>query len=354
MGSPTLSSFGGISYRNLSKEESSPLISSRRDAMTCAREYSCDWSDAYDFQLALRGICQVTPGTVTASSIFQRTTPHNFMWGKSRYPFVCQDIAQIKPSGLLHTRTGTTDPRDVTKASTGQFTTSELDADETLIVPADKAHFQVDYAAVRYPLAEDDETNEPVLAADQTATSLTYNEWDRYCDWTMEWGVETLTAPIGAYSYVDYNQPINSYVQFQAQVATLTCKVWGLPTIPMGAQEYPGTVNHKAFTVFFNQETTFRTFAAETLLFQPPAVEYGYMPDLSVSFNLTYRFVYRPQKHNFFFYYPGRGTGSGSGSGGLRWSWKRIALDISNPTADGSAPFSLRNFGYLWSPQNTP
>lgn len=341
MADPTLSTLAGIDYRNLSKEESSPLISSRRDAITCQRLYSCDWIDAFDFQMALRGIT-TTDATITTSSVFKRTTPHNFLWSAARYPFVCQDVQQIKPAGLY-------------KTATGSFDLTELNNDETLIVPADKAHFNVDYAAVRYPLAEDDETNEPVAAADGTATSLPFNEWDRYCDWTMEWGVETLTAPIGAYKYVDYNQPLNSYIQFQQQVATVTCKVYGLPTIPAGAQEYTGTVNHKAFTVFFNQDSVQKTFAAETLLFQPPAVEYGFFPDLSVAFNLTYRFIYRPQKHNFFFYYPAHNSGSGSGGGdGLRWSWKRIALDISNPTADGSAPFSLRNFGYLWSPQNTP
>ena len=87
-----------------------------------------------------------------------------------------------------------------------------------MIVPCDKAHLTVEYEAKRYPLAADDETNEPVAAADGTATALPYNEWDRYCEWTMEWGVETLTAPIGAYKYVSYDLPINNYVQFQSRL----------------------------------------------------------------------------------------------------------------------------------------
>jgi len=342
MADAVLSNFAGINYRNLSKEESSPLISSRRDAMTCSRIYSCDWLNAFDFNFALRGKCTVD-GT-GASAKFSRQTPDNFIWDKSLFPFVCMDVQQIKPAGLL-------------KDAAGAVDTSELDENEGLIVPADKAHFQVDYAAVRYPLAEDDETNEPIAAADETATSLTYNEWDRYCEWTREWGVETLTAPIGSYKYVDFNLPINSYVQFQQQVATITCKVYGLPQLPPAIDAFSGCVNHKPFRIFLDQDTTFFTAAAETLLFQPPAIEFGYNPDLSVCYNLIYRFIYRPQKHNFFFYYPGSSSGSGSGSGagaGLRWSWRRIALDTTNPTADGSAPFSLRNFGYLWSPQTPP
>lgn len=333
-----LSNFAGIDYRNLSKEEASPLISLRRDGASCSRLYSCDWIDAFDFALALRGKCTNNNESGT-SARFLRQTPDNFLWGDSVYPFVCRDITQIKPSGLLKT------------PSTGAFDRSELEEDENLIVPADKAHFQVDYEAVRYPLAEDDETNEAVAAGEQTETSLTYNEWDRYCEWTREWGVETLTAPIGSYKYVDYGTPINSYIQFQQQVATITCKVYGLPSIPPACDAFAGCVNHKSFRVFLDQDTTFFDFPAETLLFQPPAIEFGMNADLTVCYNLIYRFIYRPQKHNFFFYYPPNTSGSGSGGAGLRWSWKRIALDTTDPTADGSAPFSLRNFGYLWSPQ---
>lgn len=343
MPDPTLSNFAGIDYRNLSKEESSPLLSLRRDAATCSRLYSCAWIDAFDFAVALRGKCTIDDLPISTISRYNRQAPDYFTWGNSLQPFVCMDIQQLKPSGLRTT-------------SSGAFDTSELDTMPELIVPADKAHFQVDYAAVRFPLAEDDETNEAIAAGDQTATSLTYNEWDRYCDWTREWGVETLTAPIGAYKYVNYNQPINSYIQFQQQVATITCKVYGLPQIPPAVDAYAGCVNHKSMRIFLDQDTTFFTAAAETLLFQPPAIEFCYNADLSVCYNLIYRFIYRPQKHNFFFYYPGNtGSGSGSGSGaGLRWSWQRIALDTTNPTADGSAPFSLRNFGYLWSPQTPP
>lgn len=333
-----LSNFAGIDYRNLSKEESSPLISLRRDGASCSRLYSCDWIDAFDFTVALRGKCTVDTESGLLA-VFSRQTPHNFLWGDSVYPFVCRDITQIKPSGLLKT------------PSTGAVDESELDADENLIVPADKAHFQVDYEAVRYPLAEDDDTNEPIGAGDRTSLSCEYNEWDRYCEWTREWGVETLTAPIGSYKYVDSGTAINSYIQFQQQVATITCKVYGLPLIPPACNEFPGTVNHEIFRIFLDQETNYFDFPAETLLFQPPAIEFGMNPDLTTCYNLIYRFIYRPQGHNYFFYYPSNTSGSGSGGAGLRWSWKRIALDRTNPTADGSAPFSLRNFGYLWSPQ---
>ena len=335
----SLPTFNGIEYRNLIKEFASPIISSRPDGVSCTRLYSVNWIDAYDFVLALRGICKVE-GT-GAAAYFSRTPPDNFLWGGSLYPFVCTSVTQIKPEGLR-------------KDAAGDLDTSELDADPGLIVPCDKAHLTVEYEAKRYPLAADDETNEPVAAADGTATSLPYNEWDRYCEWTMEWGVETLTAPIGAYKYVSYDLPINNYVQFQSQIATITCRVYGLPIMPPGAFAYPGTVNHKAFTFFLDQEQTFFTCAAETLLMQPAGVEFGVNADMSISYNMIYRFIFRPQKHNFFFYYPGSGsTGSGSGSGN-RWSWQRIALDIANPTTDGSAPFSLRNFGYFWSPQTTP
>ena len=99
--------------------------------------------------------------------------------------------------------------------------------------------------------------------------------------------------------------------------------------MPPGAFKYPGTVNHKAFTFFLDQESTYFTCEAETLLMQPAGVEFGVNADMSISYNMIYRFIYRPQKHNFFFYYPGSGsTGSGSGSG-ARWSWQRIALDIA-------------------------
>lgn len=338
--SVTLSNFAGIDYRNLSKEEASPLISLRQDGASCSRKYSCDWSDAYDFAYALRGKCTVS-GTGT-SAIFSRQHPDMFYWANAQYPFLCWDINQIKPSGLLKT------------SATGAFDLTELQANDRLIVPADKAHFEVDYKAVRWYPADDDEVNEPIAAADLTATSLTYNEWDRYCEWTREWGVETLTAPIGSYKYVETGGIINSYIQFQQQVATITCKVYGLPSIPPACDTYAGTVNHKAFRIFLDQDTTYFTAAAETLLFQPPAIEFGMNPDLTVSYNLIYRFIYRPQKHNFFFYYPSNASGSGSGGAGLRWSWKRIALDTTDPTADGSAPFNLRNFGYLWSPQTPP
>lgn len=302
--------------------------------------YSVNWEDAYDFQLALRGLCKVE-GT-GASAYFSRTTPDNFLWGGSLYPLVCTSVPSIKPNGI----------RKVPATGAPYFPTN--DWDEADVGPWDKAHITAEYEAKRFPLAEDDETNEPVLAADNTSTSLPFNEWDRYCEWTMEWGVETLTAPIGSYKYVDFDLPLNNYVQFQTQIATITCRVFGLPIMPPGAFKYPGTVNHKAFTFFLDQDQTYFTCDPETLLMQPAGIEFGVQADLSISYNMIYRFIYRPQKHNFFFYYPGTGGGSGSGSGSNRWSWRRIALDIANPTADGSAPFSLRNFGYLWSPQTTP
>lgn len=352
--SVTLSNLAGISYRNLSKDESSPLISLRRDGANCSRLYSCDWIDAFAFAGALKGKCSIDYTDVPAGA-YSRQTPHFFLWSDSVFPFVCQDITQIKPAGLL---------KDI--AGNGQFDRSELENDANLLVPADKAHFSVEYAAVRYPLGEDDETNEPIASAnggdgpvdipgqegDGSGQSLPFNEWDRYCEWTREWGVETLTAPIGSYKYVATGTPINSYIQFQQQVATITCKVYGLPSIPPACDSYAGCVNHREFTIFLDQDTTSFTFPAETLLFQPPAIEFGMNADLTVCYNLIYRFIYRPQGHNFFFYYPAASSGSGSGSGGgLRWSWKRIALDTTNPIADGSAPFKLKNFGYLWSPQ---
>ena len=136
MADAVLSNFAGIDYRNLSKEESSPLISSRRDAITCSRMYSCDWLNAFDFAFALRGKCTVNDLPISTSSRFNRQTPDNFIWDKSLWPFVCMDVQQIKPAGLL-------------KDAAGAVDTSELDENEGLIVPADKAHFQVDYAAVR-------------------------------------------------------------------------------------------------------------------------------------------------------------------------------------------------------------
>lgn len=334
---PELSTLNGIPYRNLSKENSSPLIRSGRDAFTCQRLYSCEWIDAFNFQLALRGLTKIDD-TLT---YFTRTAPDNFLWGGNGgqmvYPFVCQDVQQITPQGVLKTAAGVPDY-------------SELEADDLLLVAADKAHYQIDYATVRYPLAADDETNEPVDAADADDPddpTLPYNEWDRYCEWTREWGVETLNAPISSYKYVAYNQPLNNYVQFQSHVATITCRVHSLPMIPPAANTFAGTVNHKPFRIYLDQETNYFDFDAETLLFNPPGIEFGYQADGTVCFNMIYRFTYRPQGHNHFFYYPGN---SASGTA-RRWSWQRIAIDITKPKADGSAPFYLRNFGYLWSPQ---
>ncbi len=310
MPEPTLSTFNGIEYRNLIKEFGSPIFSSRPDGMSCTRLYSVQWADAYPFQLALRGMCKIE-GT-GAAAYFSRTTPDNFLWGLGAYPYVCTSVPQIKPEGLY-------------KDAAGNLDTTVMDVNTNIIVPCAKAHMTAEYEVKRFPLAEDDETNEPVLAADETSTSLPFNEWDRYCEWTMEWGVETLTAPIGSYKYVDFDLPLNNYVQFQTQIATITCRVFGLPIMPPGAFKYPGTVNHKAFTFFLDQDQTFFTCEAETLLMQPAGVEFGVQADTSVSYNMIYRFIYRPQKHNFFFYYPGTGGGSGSGSGSNRWSWRRIA-----------------------------
>lgn len=348
---PDLPTLNGIEYRNLIKEFASPIISSRPDGVSCTRLYSVAWADAYDFQLALRGLCTVE-GTGT-SAYFSRTHPDSFDWDNAWLPFVCTSVTQIKPEGIKKNANGTID-------------TQEYDEFPELLVPCEKAHITAEYEAKRYLLADDDETNDAVVSGDSGEMSpdltdpggqdafLTYHEWDRYCEWTMEWGVETLTAPIGAYNYVTQNIPINNYVQFQQQMATITCRVYGLPMMPPSAFKLPGTVNHRSFTFYLDQYGSAFTADAETMLFQPPGVEFGINGDMTVSYNMIYRWIYRPQKHNFFFYYPGAGSSGGSGSGARRWSWERIALDVSNPGADGSAPFSLRNMGYLWSPQELP
>jgi hypothetical protein len=84
-------------------------------------------------------------------------------------------------------------------------------------------------------------------------------------------------------------------------------KRFGLETYPTDKLALIGKVNSNAVTPKTTYLAGIGTFAAETLLFQPPSMEYVLQPSGEYLINVTYRFNYKPETHNKFFY-PGSST----------------------------------------------
>ena len=335
---------GEVTCTELARDNVSPVFSFRRDNLSCRRHYTCNWENVADLVVALRG------STGASSSIFNRTPPHQFWFQTLNRQMTCVEVAEVKGAGVPRNDNGSI----ITGG--GLATSSTLIYDENYVGVADKAHVIADYSAVNYALLSDDDIDDPVTPTG----AFTRNEWDRYTEWTVDFNSQLINLPAGAYKYQTggaIGQPANQQIRVPISEARITAKVYNLPFAPIASYYYNGAVNLYTFEFYLRPvDGAFGTekFSAEpeTLLFLYAKSDVRNAPNGDRYYDLTYHFSYRALDaadgnsygHNAAPYY---------NPSTKRVTFERIAADTSstaNAKADNSAPFRLRNFGYLWSP----
>ena len=347
----------GVTIQELARDNVSPTMAFRHDAITCRRSYTCAWTDFADAIVALRGNTQVS---TDGRSFSRNPLPHHFKFQTMLREFVCMDASEGKGAGMPRKTDGTIDPTNLNDPSN----LSQV-FDSNIVGLSDKAHIAADYYVSMFSVIADDDTNDPINSGDGTEP-LPWDEWDRFTEWNIEFSTETLSVPGAAYRYVNItgNPPVtNAYIQIPIISAKVSAKIYSLPQIPPAALQFEGCVNHKDFSFYLQPvdamvnggQPQLQMCKAETLLFLSSKTDERNLPDGSKAYDITYYFSYRPNRE----YVQGSGM-TDLGQNALLYynpstkqvTFQQVAVNTANRTADGSAIFRLRNFGYLWSPRD--
>lgn len=336
---------GDVTCTELARDNVSPAFSFREDNLSCRRRYTCNWEDVADLVKALRG------ETGASETIFNRTRPHQFWFQTLNRQMTCVDVPEVKGAGVPRNNDGSI-------ITGGGLATSEtLVYDENEVGVADKAHVIADYSAVNYALLEDDDIDDPVTPTGE----YDFNEWDRYTEWTVDFNSQLISLPMGAYKWATgpmVGQPTNQQVRIPISEARITAKVFNLPFQPHAAWFYNGAVNLYTFEFYLRPvDGAYGTqkFVAEpeTLLFLYAKSNVRNAPNGDRYYDMTYTFSYRAPPSSIDGTTYGHNSAPCYNPATKQVTFERMAANTTNTTtakADKSAPFRLRNFGYLWSP----
>lgn len=325
----------GIEAFEICRDDGSPKFSFRQDGTTCRRVFSLPWQNYHSAVKALRGETRISADGL----LFERTSPHQFLWQEMDRVFTCMDISDGMPKGLPRTSTGRID------TSLVQSSTAVLDNDD--VGHAAKVHLVADYRALEIAIFEDDEIDDPI-----SPTLTQPQEWDRYTEWDSDFSSALISVPQGAYKFHKSKMPVNIPIRIPVAEAKITATVYGLPIIPPAAMLFNGAVNQDTFSFYLQPRDhvspQFFSCDPETLLFLYAKNTKRASPSGNRLYDVQLCFSYRQYGHNTSPYY---------NPSTKRVTYDRIAADVSSLSkaiADNSAPFRLRNFGYFWTPQTPP
>ena len=233
-----------VSYEELSHPQASPREQITGGSFEAVRHLQCDWSDRLTLARDLLGYTEQSEETVI------NHRPHAYPHDAS----LVADAASIAPAGAAAPADG--------------------------VMAWAKARLQVTYRAPAFGSADDPpETALVSESIEPAAEFLTLSGKDIYWDASQ-------TDALGE----DYDLP--KLVRMAEWVYTRH----RMPYVPSGTWGLIGKVNASAVT----SSRLGATFAAETLLYQPPQLRRVTTTGGTEGWEITYRFTYRPDGWNKF------------------------------------------------------